>query len=356
MIRAMTKNPKNTYPSFVVHDESVNTYGFRMLTSGGDLTEFAKNPVMFFNHDTYATPIGRWENVRVEGTRILADPVFDEDDPEAAKIARKVAGNFIRAASVGVWVSESSTAPELLLPGQTEPTVTKWSLREISICNIPSNHNAIALFDADGKRVDQKDYATILQLTDATPTAHPGDGKPNKDITLTPNNNPKQTPKKQMTELQKMLALSDTAGDSEILSAVRALKDELAELRGYKTRREDEDKAESRALFDELLQKHTLSGAITKEQKESYTRLFDADAGSTIRLLQSLPEATSVAQAIESARAKSALKTAGGKLLSDMTWTEIDREGRLSELHEKDPELYAAKFREQFGRDPKTDK
>lgn len=345
----MTKNPKNTYPSFVVHDESVNTYGFRMLTSGVDLTEFGKNPVMFFNHDTFSTPIGRWENVRVEGTRILADPVFDEDDPEAAKIARKVARNFIRAASVGAWVSESSTAPELLLPGQTEPTVTKWSLREISICNIPSNHNAIALYDADGKRVDQKDYATILQLTDATPTA----GKSNKDITLTPNN---QTPKKQMTELQKMLALSDTAGESEILSAVKTLKDELTELRGYKTRRESEDKAKSRALFDELLQKHTLSGAITKEQKESYTRLFDADAGSTIRLLQSLPEATSVEQAIESARAKSALKTAGGKLLSDMTWTEIDREGRLSELHAKDPELYAAKFREQFGRDPKTDK
>lgn len=348
----MTKNPKNTYPSFVVHDESVNTYGFRMLTSGVDLTEFGKNPVMFFNHDTYSTPIGRWENVRVEGTRILADPVFDEDDPEAAKIARKVARNFIRAASVGAWVSESSTAPELLLPGQTEPTVTKWSLREISICNIPSNHNAIALYDADGKPVDHKDYSTILQLTDATPAAPTG-GKPNNnDITLTTN----QLPKKQMTELQKMLALSDAAGESEILSAVRSLKDELAELKAYKTKRESEDKAKSRALFDELLQKHTLSGAITKEQKESYTRLFDADAGSTIRLLQSLPEATSVEQAIESARAKSALKTAGGKLLSDMTWTEIDREGRLSELHAKDPELYAAKFREQFGRDPKTDK
>ena len=37
--------------TFVLHDESVNTYGFRMLTSGANLEEFKKNPVMLLNHD-----------------------------------------------------------------------------------------------------------------------------------------------------------------------------------------------------------------------------------------------------------------------------------------------------------------
>ena len=44
--------------TFVLHDESVNTYGFRMLTSGANLEEFKKNPVMLLNHDDYSLPIG----------------------------------------------------------------------------------------------------------------------------------------------------------------------------------------------------------------------------------------------------------------------------------------------------------
>ena len=43
--------------TFVLHDESVNTYGFRMLTSGANLEEFKKNPVMLLNHDDYSLPM-----------------------------------------------------------------------------------------------------------------------------------------------------------------------------------------------------------------------------------------------------------------------------------------------------------
>lgn len=57
--------------TFVLHDESVNTYGFRMLTSGVNLDEFRKNPVMLLNHNDYSLPIGRWENIRIEGAKSL---------------------------------------------------------------------------------------------------------------------------------------------------------------------------------------------------------------------------------------------------------------------------------------------
>ena len=59
--------------TFVLHDETVNTYGFRMLTSGANLEEFRKNPVILLNHKDWELPIGRWENIRIEGTQILAD-------------------------------------------------------------------------------------------------------------------------------------------------------------------------------------------------------------------------------------------------------------------------------------------
>lgn len=131
--------------TFVLHDESVNTYGFRMLTSGANLDEFIKNPVMLLNHNDWGLPIGRWENVRIEDGRILADAVFDENDPKAVEVMQKVENDFIRMASIGAWPPEEvSDAEDLKFPGQTGHTVTKWTVREASIVTIGANHNALA--------------------------------------------------------------------------------------------------------------------------------------------------------------------------------------------------------------------
>ena len=105
--------------TFVLHDETVNTYGFRMLTDGANLAEFRKNPVMLLDHMDWKLPIGRWENIRKEGGKILADAVFDMRDPNAAEVARKVDENFIRMASIGAWPPEEKTDDLLYkLPGQ----------------------------------------------------------------------------------------------------------------------------------------------------------------------------------------------------------------------------------------------
>ena len=160
--------------TFVLHDESVNTYGFRMLTSGANLEEFKKNPVMLLNHDDYSLPIGRWENIRVEGGKILADAVFDEGDARAAEVKRKVENDFIRMASIGAWPpEEKSDAYDLMLPGQTLPTVTRWTVREGSVVTIGANHNALVFYDRESavdkmneaKKESQKREA--VSLTDA---------------------------------------------------------------------------------------------------------------------------------------------------------------------------------------------
>ena len=111
--------------TFCVHDDTVNTYGFRMLTAGANLAEFAKNPVVLYNHNDWDAPIGRGENIRKEGDRILVDIVFDTDDPKAADIAGKVERGFLRMCSVGAWAEEASDAPALKLEGQTGSTVTR---------------------------------------------------------------------------------------------------------------------------------------------------------------------------------------------------------------------------------------
>jgi len=150
--------------TFILHDESVNTLGFRMLTSGANLNEFRKNPVMLLMHNDYNMPIGRWENIRIEGTKILADPVFDEKDPTAIEVMGKVNRNFIRMASIGAWPPEEITDDlKFKLPGQTLPTVTKWTVREASIVTVGSNHNAIVFYDRQtGKHIELSDISTNL--------------------------------------------------------------------------------------------------------------------------------------------------------------------------------------------------
>lgn len=143
----------NTF-TFVVSDESVNKYGYRVLTSGIDLTEFKKNPVMFFNHhrsdewtgNTDLLPVGRWENIRTdENNQLLMDAVLDLNDELGLKVFNKIKDNFLKAASIGIGVLEVSADEKLMLPGQTRETIKKSVLQEVSIVDIPANSNAMRL-------------------------------------------------------------------------------------------------------------------------------------------------------------------------------------------------------------------
>jgi HK97 family phage prohead protease len=152
--------------TFICSDESINSYGYRVLVSGIDLGSFKKNPVMLFNHDSmswggdiYNGPIGRWENIRKENGQLLADAVIDMDDEKGKIIGNKIEKDFIRAASIGFKVLKVSEDAADMLPGQTRPTVTKCELVEISVVDIPANKNALALYDQSGNRIELKDEA-----------------------------------------------------------------------------------------------------------------------------------------------------------------------------------------------------
>jgi hypothetical protein len=157
--------------TFICSDESINRYGFRVLTSGIDLSQFKKNPVMLFNHermswggDVYNGPIGRWDNITVKDGQLLADPIIDANDPKGSILSSKVENDFIRAASIGFQIIETSEDPKLMMPGQTRPTVTKCKLVEISLVDIPANTNAISLYDDGGNKIDLKEDEQYSKL------------------------------------------------------------------------------------------------------------------------------------------------------------------------------------------------
>lgn len=135
--------------TFIVTDETLNIYGFKVRTAGIDMSRFKNNPVCTYNHD-YTQILGLWEwgDLRIEGTRILAIPSFDENDENAMKVADKIEQNIIKTASIGIvplrisgdWVEES----ELL---------------EIAIAPIPGNKNAtVQLYSSEGDTLSSKDF------------------------------------------------------------------------------------------------------------------------------------------------------------------------------------------------------
>lgn len=323
--------------TFVLHDESVNTYGFRMLTSGANLEEFRKNPVLFLNHKDWELPIGRWENIRIEGTRILADAVFDENDEEAIKVMKKVETDFVRMASVGAWPPEEvSDAPELKLPGQTMPTVTRWTVREASVVTIGANHNALVMYDRQtGKQIDLTDATSVVRLMDIN--IHSNTENMNEN-------------------LKGVLKLQDSATEADIVGAVKTLianNDRLSEenrvLKEEKAEQErirmEAQRAEGVALVDAAVK----DGRIDAAGRNAYLALFDKDFESAKAVLAAIPHRKSVVSQIDAAKGQQQTELAD---LASKTWDELDRAGRLVELKDKAPELYREKFKARFGTEP----
>jgi len=146
----------------ILSDENtLNSYGFRVLTEGIDLSRFDSNPVMLWGHQANSTPIGRWKDLRIEDGRLTAEPEFDMEDEFAANIARKYEKGFVNAASVGLILKGFSEAEEDMLPGQAYPTVTKCELAEASLVSVPSNGSAVRLYDLSGQPITLADPEAI---------------------------------------------------------------------------------------------------------------------------------------------------------------------------------------------------
>lgn len=132
--------------TFVMCDSSkVNSYGFRIDLSGMNMERFMSNPVMLYRHNSEDL-IGRWDNIRIEDGKLMAEPVFDSEDETAQKVIGKVERGFLRGCSVGIVINEMKETPK-------EFVATKTELLEASICAIPSDAGAVILYDKDRKQL-----------------------------------------------------------------------------------------------------------------------------------------------------------------------------------------------------------
>jgi HK97 family phage prohead protease len=148
---------------FVANTETVNAYGFRVLTEGIDLSRFKKNPVALYNHNAL---VGRWGEIKKEGNLVVGDITFSQR-PEAQMVAKDVQDGIVTSVSIGIKALAFSDAPEDMMPGQSYPTITKSELLEISLVDIPANADAVGLklyTDAETKT-----ETNIIQLMNNNP-------------------------------------------------------------------------------------------------------------------------------------------------------------------------------------------
>ncbi|WP_149912716.1 hypothetical protein [Sphingobacterium cavernae] len=127
---------------FLISSEAKNKYGFSVRTSGVDLSQFKRNPIMLWMHKrAFGTkedvlPLGHWEDVKTSNGNIYGTPVFDDKDGFALTIFNKVESGIIRMASAGliplVWEDNGRL-------------LSKSILEEVSLVDIGANNDALAV-------------------------------------------------------------------------------------------------------------------------------------------------------------------------------------------------------------------
>lgn len=321
----------------IISTSGLNCYGGRVLTSGIDLTQFQKNPLLLWMHrrsfDRDAMPIGRIDNLRTDGDRLIGTPVFDQNDEFAKKIESKWENGFLRMASAGIEIIETSDAPEHLLQGQTRHTITRCRLEEVSIVDMGGNDEALQLYDRSGKALklaageDSDALPLLVPEKNNNPSGTAPDGKAdNQTNKLTQSMN---------KEILQLLGLSETATEQEAVGALRLLKEKA-------------DKVETLQLasITAVVDGAIAEKRITADKKEHFVNLGKA-AGidslrETLSLMQPVRKPTEVIHQTDAPRDDEPKTYAK---LSDVPAAELEK------LREEKPQDYERLYKAEYGHD-----
>ena len=199
-----------------ISNESVNCYGFRVLTAGIDVEQYKRNPVLLYMHER-GNVVGYVNDLKVENDEITGELMFDCASEQSERCQKQFEFGSLRMVSAGLEIIETSEDPAMLVPGQTRPTITKSRLFEVSVADVGANDDAIVL-EKDGKRITlSKDGTCGLPL-------------------ITHNNNQSNKEMEQKV-IALQLGLPETATENEInakLAQLKALQQENETLKAEK--------------------------------------------------------------------------------------------------------------------------
>lgn len=339
----------------IVISESVNGYGFRVLTDGIDLTQFEKNPLMLWMHlraFNGVLALGNVIELKREdhpelGKIITGLPVFDDTDEFAMRIYEKYENGTYRMASAGLIPIDWSEEPEYLVTGQRGATLVKSKMQEISLCDIGGDDNAlqVALYN---------DAAELIELS--------LNGE-NPSIPLITNpliNNEMKIIQLSAEKAAVLLGLKDTDSpavyEAKIAEVVQLAQTQKTEIEKLAQEKADEEakvikltsdleaakKAETDNKIETMVQLAVDARKITPDEKAAYVALAAKDFESVKTILDAKAGAATVQETISKSVKLSAESLAG------KTWSDLDKAGKLVQLKAENRPLFEQLFEAEF--------
>jgi Mu-like prophage I protein len=326
----MTDKFRKIDREYVLSDSSVNEYGFRLLTTGYQIDAFRKNPIGYYMHRRDDGIALKWDDLKITDDLVTATPVINLSNGRGEQLCAEAENGFLNAASMGhIVVLEYSTDPEMMLPGQTGPTITKWYNKECSLVDIPGNCNAICkLYDAQENEIN---------LVDLTPP-----------ILKIPQHNTLQ-------KLGATLQLAECADEDTVIGAVQDLlaKSDNLNLENKTLRNDrqalqqqlddlvsDRNRFEITALLDRALEDRKL----TLELRDKLARDYANNTEGLKDLLASMPAYQSIAGLLKNKQQNNAEAL--------WQWDDYERNdpagNKLKELKTNDPARYRELFDKKF--------
>lgn len=320
------KHKNNMPKEVIISNSNLNSYGFRVLTSGIDTGQFERNPILLWMHNRpfrgttdEVLPLGRVENLRVEGDNLIGTPVFDESDDFALRIKAKWDSGILKMVSAGLDVLDQSEEPSVLVQGQTRSTVTRSKLREVSIVDLGANDDALVLYH-EGKTVNLA-------------------GCKNEDLSfLNPIDNNLNN-KGTMKAIALKLGLPETATEQEVLAKLGELQTQAAEAANIRLKMAEQTEQAIAAAVDSAVKLRK----ITADKKDHFVELGKMvgleSLNETLNLMQPAKRPTDMID-----------QSQGGateyKKLSDVPTN------RLMQLRADDPETYKTLYKAEYGINP----
>lgn len=307
---ATTNEPNNNTTAKRVRltSDAINSYGTRVLTSGMDISQYEKNPVLLWMH-WRGEVIGYLTNIEKTDTEVTAELVFDEATERSKQCKQQFEVGSLRMVSVGIDIIELSEDPQHVIVGQTRPTITKSKLFEVSLVDIGANDDAIVLRHNGQTLTLKADGTCDLPMLNNKTTAM----EQNQTELLQKENEDLKAQNQELTA--KVADLSKQMEQMQLAAVTEAVEQAIADKRISADKKEHFINLGKQMGIDSL--RETL-GAITLH-KASIIDQLDQQGDKTPTKAQLAAE-----------------------------WDTLDRQNRLAELKKNDPEKFKTLFEARF--------
>lgn len=302
-------------------DDSLNSHGSRVLTSGVDIDQYKRNPVLLYMHER-GKVIGFMKEIEVKDGEITGEPVFDCATELSKQCKRQWEVGSLRMVSIGIDVLELSEKPEHLMAGQTSPTITRSKIFETSIVDIGANDNALVMRH-NGKQITLgRESENPLPL-------------------LGMSNKPQTTHQMELKTMALQLGLPETADEAAVVGKIGELNRMATEMEQLKKEKEALTLAQVTAAVETAIRENRL----TADKKEHFINLGKSVGIETLKTtLDAMAPAARLSKVVNPA--SDVTPPAGQKTYSKLSEVPEDE---LRKMRGENPDEYRRLFKAEYG-------